>query len=62
MPNEAAQSLRCGRDFFDRHAGPELRWLAGGRLKFDVVIGRNRFRLRTLAGRVGMLPMEPARS
>ena len=25
------------RDFFDRHTGPELRWVTGGRLKFVVV-------------------------
>ena len=36
-PNEAAQSLGCSRDFFDRHVGPELRWVRRGRLKFVAV-------------------------
>ena len=26
-PNEAAQALGCSRDFFDKHIGPELRWI-----------------------------------
>ena len=33
-PNEAAQSLGCSRDFFDKHVGPELRWARRNRLKF----------------------------
>jgi len=37
-PNEAAQALGCSRDFFDKHVGPELRWVVRrGRLKFVAV-------------------------
>ena len=36
-PKEAAQSLGCSRDFFDKHVGPELRWVRRGRLKFVAV-------------------------
>jgi hypothetical protein len=32
-PSEAAQALGCSRDFFDKHIGPELRWVRRGRLK-----------------------------
>jgi len=33
-PSEAAAALGCSRDFFDKHIGPELRWIRRGRLKF----------------------------
>ena len=33
-PSEAAQSIGCSRDFFDKHVGAELRWVRRGRLKF----------------------------
>jgi hypothetical protein len=36
-PAEAAQALGCSRDFFDKHIGPELRWVRRGRLKFVVI-------------------------
>jgi hypothetical protein len=36
-PAEAAESLGCSRDFFDRHIAPELRWIRRGRLKFVAV-------------------------
>ena len=36
-PNEAAQSIGCSRDFFDKHVGAELRWVRRGRLKFVAV-------------------------
>lgn len=36
-PNEAAQALGCSRDFFDKHIGPELRWVRRGRLKFVAI-------------------------
>jgi hypothetical protein len=36
-PTEAAQALGCSRDFFDKHIGPELRWVRRGRLKFVAV-------------------------
>ena len=36
-PNEAAQSLGCSRDLFDKHVGPELRWVRRGRVKFVAV-------------------------
>jgi hypothetical protein len=29
-PAEAAHALECSRDFFDRHIGPELRWVRRG--------------------------------
>jgi hypothetical protein len=36
-PNEAAQALGCSRDFFDKHIGPELRWVRRGRSKFVAI-------------------------
>ena len=36
-PNEAAQALGYSRDFFDKHSGPELRWVRRGRLKFVAI-------------------------
>jgi hypothetical protein len=30
-PAEAARALGCSRDFFDKHIGPELRWVRRGR-------------------------------
>jgi hypothetical protein len=36
-PIEAAQALGCSRDFFDKHIGPELRWVRRGRLKFVAI-------------------------
>jgi hypothetical protein len=36
-PSEAAQALGCNRDFFDKHIGPELRWVRRGRLKFVAI-------------------------
>jgi hypothetical protein len=36
-PSEAAQALGCSRDFFDKHIGPELRWVRRGRLKFAAI-------------------------
>ena len=36
-PTEAAQELGCGRDFFDKRIGPELRWVRRGRLKFVAI-------------------------
>jgi hypothetical protein len=36
-PTEAAQALGCSRDFFDKHIGPELRWVRRGRLKFVAI-------------------------
>jgi hypothetical protein len=36
-PTEAAQALGCSRDFFDKHVGPELRWVRRGRLKFVAI-------------------------
>jgi hypothetical protein len=36
-PSEAAQAIGCSRDFFDKHIGPELRWVRRGRLKFVAV-------------------------
>jgi hypothetical protein len=32
-----AQALGCSRDFFDKHIGPELRWVRRGRLKFVAI-------------------------
>ena len=39
-PNEAAQALGCRRYFFDKHIGPELRWVRRGRLKFVAITDR----------------------
>ena len=36
-PNEAAQSIGCSRDFFDKHVDAELRRVRRGRLKFVAV-------------------------
>jgi hypothetical protein len=36
-PSEAAQALGCSRDFFDKHIGPDLRWVRRGRLKFVAI-------------------------
>ena len=36
-PAEAAKALGCSRDFFDKHIGPELRWVRRGRLKFVAI-------------------------
>ena len=36
-PSEAAQAIGCSRDFFDKHIGPELRWVRRGRLKFVAI-------------------------
>jgi hypothetical protein len=36
-PAEAAQALGCSRDIFDKHIGPELRWVRRGRLKFVAI-------------------------
>jgi hypothetical protein len=36
-PTETAQALGCSRDFFDKHIGPELRWVRRGRLKFVAI-------------------------
>jgi hypothetical protein len=36
-PTEAAQALGCSRDFFDKHIGPELRWVRRGRLEFVAI-------------------------
>jgi excisionase family DNA binding protein len=36
-PTEAAQALGCSRDFFDKHIGPELRWVRRGRLRFVAI-------------------------
>jgi hypothetical protein len=36
-PDEAAKSLGCSRDFFDKHIGPELHWVRRGRLKFVTI-------------------------
>lgn len=30
-------ALGCSRDFFDKHIGPELRWVRRGRLKFVAI-------------------------
>jgi hypothetical protein len=35
-PSEAAQALGCSR-IFDKHIGPELRWVRRSRLKFVAV-------------------------
>ncbi len=36
-PVEAAQSLGCSRDFFDKRIAPELRWVRRGPLKFVAI-------------------------
>ena len=36
-PSEAAEALGCSRDFFDKHIGPELRWVRRRRLKFVAI-------------------------
>jgi hypothetical protein len=36
-PIEVAQALACSRDFFDKHIGPELRWVRRGGLKFVAI-------------------------
>jgi hypothetical protein len=36
-PTEATEALGCSRDFFDKHIGPELRWVRRSRLKFVAI-------------------------
>jgi hypothetical protein len=52
-PAEASQSLGCSRDFFDKHIGPELRWVRRGRLKFVAIAELQDWLRRNAASTLG---------